>query len=102
MNNEFTKVELPKLWPEFRTSETGNKFNSPNKSRRYIKILAMCLTYAPASVIYPNVKNPLMHQVRDLCRAGYLERFKRTGKRKYYYKTTPKGHDLLIKALEVK
>lgn len=107
MNKEFVKVEVEDLWiwreyPDWPKSETGNKFNRPTKDRKYIKILAKCLTYAPASVIYPGVKNPLMHQVRDMCRAGLLERFKRTGDRKYYYKTTRKGQDLIIKALEVR
>lgn len=105
MNKEFTKVEVEDLWiwreyPDLPKSETGNKFNRPNTNRRYVKILAMCLTYAPASVIFPNTKHPLMHQVRDMCRAGLLERFKRTGDRKYYYKTTSKGRELILKALE--
>ena len=100
MNNEYTKVELPKLWPEYRTSETGNKFNKPTLKRRYVKILAMCLTYVPAKVIYRGVKNPLMHQVRDMCRAGLLNRYSKEGDRKYYYKVTNDGIELLMKALK--
>lgn len=78
--------------------ETAAKFNHPRVERRYIKILARCLTYAPADLIYPGVKNPLMKQVRDLCRQGYLDRFEKAGNRKYYYKTTPKGIDLICQA----
>ena len=100
MSKEYTKVELPKLWPEFRKAETNTKFNKPSRERRYIKILALCLTYAPAKLMFPNTKNPLMHMVRDMCRAGLLDRYTRRGDRKFYYKTTHKGQDFLIKTLE--
>jgi hypothetical protein len=105
MPNGYRKVTVEKpyfSWREEGGAETGNKFNKPNKNRKYIKILALCLTYAPAKLIYPNTKQPLMHQVRDMCRAGLLERYQRAGDRKYYYKTTSKGADLLIQALETK
>lgn len=76
--------------------ETASRFNSPTVDRKYIKILALCLVYAPAKLIYPNTKHPLMHQVRDMCRQGLLNRYTKKGDRKYYYKTTNKGTKLLI------
>lgn len=82
--------------------ETTCKFNRPNLKRRYIQILALCLSYAPADLIYRGVKNPIMKQVRDMCREGLLNRYKRIGTNKYYYKTTSRGHSLLIKALGVR
>lgn len=105
MLNGFRKVGVEKPWYVWREkggAETGNTFTRPNRNRKYIKILALCLSYATASMMYPNTKQPLMHQVRDMCRAGLLERYSRTGSRAYWYKTTPKGQDLLIKALETK
>ena len=78
--------------------ETASKFNRPTINSKYVKILALCLVPASSSVIYPGVKNPLMHQVRDMCRAGLLERL--TDGKRYYYKTTAKGRDLISKVLE--
>lgn len=104
-NNEFVKVKVEDPWYVWRTeggAETGNKFNRPNVKRRYIKILALCLSYASAKVIYQGVKNPVMHQVRDMCRAGLLDRYTRAGDKAYYYKTTARGYDLLAKALGVR
>lgn len=95
------EVKLPDF-PREDGTETGCKFNRPTRNRRYIKILALCLVPCPAKVIYPGVKNPIMKQVRDLCRAGYLDRMVVEGERAYYYKTTHSGTDLIIKALEVK
>jgi hypothetical protein len=105
MHNEFKKVEVAQPWYVWRTeggAETGNKFNRPTSKRRYVRILALCLIPLPAKVIFPNTKHPLMHQVRDMCRAGLLERYKCEGKPGYYYKTTPAGFDLLAKAVSVK
>ena len=104
MNKEFVRVKVEDHWlwreyPDMVKSETKCKFNRPTPERRYIKILAICLSYATARVIFPNTKQPLMHQVRDLCRAGYLDRFTRGNERRYYYKTTHKGRELLIKAI---
>ena len=101
MSNGFRKVEVEKpwfVWREKGGAETGNTFTRPTPKRRYIKILALCLAPQPASVIYPGVKNPVMHQVRDMCRAGLLDRL--TDGKRYYYKTTAKGRDLISKALE--
>jgi len=76
--------------------ETNCKFNKPTSKRRYIKILETCLTPSKASDIYPNVKNPLMEQVRDMCREGLLDRL--TDGKVYYYKTTAKGLSLMMEA----
>jgi hypothetical protein len=103
---EFTKVEVRPVWLYMLLNtgtpyETNLKFNRPTVNRDYIKILARCLSYADKNIIYPGVRNPLMHTVRDLCRHGYLERFIADNKRnKYYYKTTMKGVDLLMEAIK--
>ena len=105
MNKEFIKVEVEQPWFVWRKeggAETGNKFNKPTNKRRYVRILALCLIPLPAKVIFPKVKHPLMHQVRDMCRAGLLNRLKVEGERCYYYQTTPAGFDLLAKAISVK
>lgn len=101
--NDYRKVKVEKpefVWRKSGGCETGNKFNRPTKDRRYVKILALCLVPCPAKTIYPDVKNPLMHQVRDMCRAGLLDRL--TDGRRYYYQTTQKGRDLILEALEAK
>ncbi len=80
---------------------TGSNYASPTKNRKYIKILAICLSYASPAVIYPGVKNPLSHQLHDLWKNGYLAKYHRKGNNKnVYYKTTNKGIELIIKALE--
>ena len=106
---KFTKVTVEPHWlyrncktgSKFNKGEceTGCKFNKPTVNKTYIKILARCLSYADKNIIYPGVRNPLWLQVRDLCRAGYLERFTSDENRRYYYKTTMKGVDLLIEAI---
>jgi len=95
------EVKLPDF-PREDGTETGCKFNQPTRDRKYIKILALCLVPCQAKVIFPGVKNPIMKQVRDLCRAGYLDRLEAEGERAYYYKTTIKGFELIKKALEAK
>ena len=101
MPNGYRRVKVGKpLFSEYGDFETGIKFNRPTKDRKYIKILALCLVYAPASLMYPNTKNPLMHEVRDMCRHGLLERYQRAGSKKYYYKTTKAGQDLLFKTIQ--
>lgn len=97
----YTKERVPKpLYSEYDGFETACKFNRPTKGRRYVRTLALCLSYAPAALIYPGVRHPLMRQVRDMCRAGLLERFSKDGDRRYYYKTTAKGVSLLVDALK--
>lgn len=104
MNNykkaELGRVSFPQYFLNGMAMETASKFNRPTMKRKYVKILALCLTYAPASLIYPNTKQPLMHQVRDMCRVGLLERYTRKGSKAYFYKTTQKGRDLLFETLK--
>jgi len=105
MNKKITKVEVEQPWYVWRKeggAETGNKFNRPTSKRRYVRILALCIIPLPAKVIFPKVKHPMMAQVRDMCRAGLLERYQREGERCYYYKTTSAGFDLLAKAAGVR
>ena len=82
--------------------ETNCKFNRPTLRRKYIQILSLCLSYCPADLIYQKTNNPIMKQVRDMVRVGLLNRYERAGEKKYYYKTTARGYDLLAKALGVK
>lgn len=105
MNKEFTKVEVEQplyVWRKEGGAETGNKFNRPTSKRRYVRILALCLVPLPAKAIFPNTKHPMMAQVRDMCRAGLLERCQRAGEKRYYYKTTSTGFDLLAKIAGVR
>jgi len=102
MKSEFktVKVSQPEcVWRKKGYPETGNTFAKPTAKRKYVKILATCLAPMPASVIYPGVKHPLMCQVRDMCRAGLLERLQKGGTGRYYYKTTQKGLETLSKAM---
>jgi hypothetical protein len=106
MPNGYRKIPVKPFWLGELTGhpedyfETKSTFTKGTRDSRFVKTLALCLTYAPAKLIYRNTNNPLMHQVRDMCRHGLLERYKRAGDRKYYYKTTSKGQDLLISILE--
>ena len=99
---EFSKVNVGTpycVWRKSGGAETGNTFAKPTAKRKYVKILAMCLAPMPASVIYPDVKHPMMQQVRDMCRAGLLDRMSKAGERRFYYKTTAKGIEVLGKVV---
>ena len=102
MSNEFIEIKYPHGNPWYDCWGTHCKFNKPTTDRKYIKILARCLSYATASVIYPNVDHPLTHQLHDLWKNGYLKKFKRVGDHRIYYKTTNSGQELIMKALEAK
>lgn len=81
--------------PNYR--ETTTKFTRPNKNRRYVKILSHCSGQERcAKELFPGVKHPLMHMVRDMVREGLLDRY--TDGRRNYYHTTAKGRDLLCEA----
>ncbi len=73
--------------------ETTCKFEHPKPEYDYIRILAHCLP-CPRAVksIYPGVKDPMQHMLRDMCREGLLERLT-DGKRNYFL-TTDKGFEL--------
>ena len=84
--------------------ETG-KYNRPLDSCTYIRILKRCNdAYCTAHDLFPWTKVPIMAQVRDLCRLGYLQRYydvERTSKvPKYWYGTTEKGLELIKLAKE--
>lgn len=99
MNNDEYKLS-PVASPCFGPDrETNCKFNKPTIDRKYIKILALCLSYTPANLIYKGVKNPIQKQLRDMVRAGLLERYTKKGETSYFYRTTSKGQDLIIDAL---
>jgi hypothetical protein len=100
MNNEFIEIKFPKGNPWYENWGTNCKFNKPTPKRKYIKILALCLSFATMSAIYPDVAHPLTHQLHDLWRHGYLNKYKKVGDRHVYYKTTQKGRDLLLTAVK--
>ena len=75
----------------------------PTKDRKYIKILADCITPKTTAEIYPNIKGPYLDQLRTLVYLGYMDRMttpKYVGKpvkysHKWWWKTTAKGKRLL-------
>ncbi|MCR5224902.1 MAG: hypothetical protein K6C34_02360 [Alphaproteobacteria bacterium] len=83
----------------------------PTKDREYIRILKVCRgKFLTVKHIFPNVKNPDRYELITLQRLGYLQRYTedkyvlsrwRDGKvreaRKVWFKTTPKGEELLRK-----
>jgi len=89
----YTEIKINDLY----NWGTNCTFEHPTPKRKYIKILALCLNYAPMSLIYPNTKHPITHQVHDLCRAGYLAKYKKGNR--IYYKTTSAGLDLICRAV---
>ena len=104
VNPKYLKrVEVPK--PMFGNEyglENYTLLKKPTVARRYIKLMAQCLDYQTAQELYPNVQHPMCHQLRDLCRLGYIDRYQltvptgRRGQRPYFYKTTPKGMALIV------
>ena len=80
--------------------ETKSTFKRASMNRKYVKILLQCLDYTHITKIYPNVKNPLEQQLRDMCRVGLLGRYEINNERGYYYKTTNLGKELLINVIK--
>lgn len=99
-------VEAPLFCGNKFGLETASTFSHPKCERTYIKVLAKCLEPQTAQQIY-EIRNPLCCQLRDLCRAGYLQRLEMTvsnglpGRNPYYYQTTMAGRNLIVRALEV-
>lgn len=83
----------------------------PTKDREYVRILAVCRgKFLTVKHIFPNVENPSRYELITLQKLGYLQRYTqpeyvtarwRDGKprdaRKVWFKTTPKGEELLRK-----
>lgn len=92
---QLIELNGKKVW-----SETGSKFNKPTINKKYVKILFQCLNEAYIKDIYPNVKYPLEHQLRDMISAELITRYKKEGYRGYFYKTTPAGKELLISTIK--
>lgn len=105
-------VEIPyraqKGWPEYGSRLTCKY---PTKDRKYIKSLSNCRNFATMKDIYPNVKNPLSHEIHKLWRLGYVKKYSQctiktlpdgsvtflTDKTHVWYKITPQGIELLKK-----
>lgn len=83
----------------------------PTKDREYVRILKVCRgKFLTVKHIFPNVENPSRYELITLQRLGYLQRYTQDeyvtrygseGKpleaRKVWFKTTPKGEELLRK-----
>lgn len=85
--------------------ETTSTFAQPLTKYKYIKILSECVDFRTTRDLFPGVAHPICKQLRDLCRAGYLDRYilqepnGNPGPNPYYYKTTPKGAALIFSAV---
>lgn len=84
--------------------ENYTLLRNPTPERRYIKLMAQCLDYQTVRELFPNTTHAVCHQLRDLCRLGYIERYEliepngQPGPNPYVYRTTPKGLCMVIKA----
>ena len=82
--------------------ENETLLKNPTPARKYIKLMAQCLDYQTAHELFPGTNHPMLRQLRDLCRLGYIDRFVLTksngkpGMNPYYYRTTPKGLNLVV------
>ena len=104
VNPKYLKrVEVPK--PTFGNQyglENETFLKNPTPARKYIKLMAQCLDYQTPAELFPNTNHPMLHQLRDLCRLGFIDRFVLTksngkpGMNPYYYRTTPKGLNLVV------
>lgn len=47
----------------------------PTKTRKYIQSLSRCRKYASLKDIYPEVKNPLTHEMHRLWELGYVKKY---------------------------
>ena len=84
--------------------ENYTLLRNPTPARKYIKLMAQCLDFQTTRELFPNTTHAICHQLRDLCRLGYIERFELTksngksGPNPYVYRTTPKGLCMIIRA----
>ena len=98
-------VEAPYFCCDQFGMESGSRFAYPKVERKYIEILATCLVCPRTAQQIFGVRNPLCHQLRDLCRAGYMQRYELTvpnglpGPNPYYYQTTLAGKRLIAEAI---
>jgi len=83
----------------------------PTKDREYVRILAACRgKFLTVKHIFPNVENPSRYELITLQKLGYLQRYTQSEyvtrwskdgsvleARKVWFKTTPKGEELLRK-----
>lgn len=82
--------------------ENHTLLRNPTPARKYIKLMAQCLDYQTAHELFPGTNHPMLHQLRDLCRLGYIDRFVLTksngksGPNPYVYRTTMQGLYMII------
>ena len=104
-----TKMVQVHTKPNYYSGTLGSPIGAkPNPRRKYIWILAKCQNYTTTHEIYPHTKNVMLHQLYSLEAAGYLARYSLPkyikpnscyAAHKTWWKTTPKGHALVAKAI---
>ena len=79
---------------------TTLKALNPTPRHKYVQALTRMswYTYATPKQIFPNVKNPISHELVQYVKLGLAEKFTNLKGTRVFYKITPKGMELLKKA----
>jgi len=102
-NLKRAPVAKPMFGNEYGLENT-TLLRNPTPARKYIKLMAQCLDFQTARELFPGTAHAMCHQLRDLCRLGYIERYQliksngQPGPNPYVYRTTPQGLCMIIRA----
>ena len=112
-NYRPTKVVnmIPFELKQFAPYGSDIRCTRPTKDRMYVRILAACRgKFMTVFQVFPGIKNPDRYELITLQKLGYLERYTQPeyvtrwsdkggvlAARKVWFKTTPKGEELLRK-----
>ena len=102
---------LPFELKQFAPYGSDIRCTKPTKDRMYVRILAACRgKFVTIFQVFPGIKNPDRYELITLQKLGYLERYTQPeyvtrwsdkggvlAARKVWFKTTPKGEELLRK-----
>ena len=102
---------LPFELEQFAPYGSDIRCTKPTKDRVYVRILAACRgKFVTIFQVFPGVKNPDRYELITLQKLGYLQRYTQPeyvtrwsdkggvlAARKVWFKTTPKGEELLRK-----
>lgn len=102
---------LPFELKQFAPYGSDIRCTRPTKDREYVRILAACRgKFVTIFQVFPGIKNPDRYELITLQKLGYLERYTQPeyvtrwsdkggvlAARKVWFKTTPKGEELLRK-----
>ena len=102
---------LPFELKQFAPYGSDIRCTKPTKDRMYVRILAACRgKFVTIFQVFPGIKNPDRYELITLQKHGYLERYTQPeyvtrwsdkggvlAARKVWFKTTPKGEELLRK-----